>query len=591
MTEAAHIPDALIQRQALDLAGARVVWLLKRDATEPDLDAGLVPLGALTTVGIAELCARFGLRGLLRDVFLLAAAPDLSLTAAAALAAHPLSVDGRATPALAEVVLGPEAMAELGPVAHLRGAGLVVLDPGPVFAHRPLGVDAAVIHALRGVPQPSEALVPGLTPVATAAEDMAGTAALADGLRRARDTDVLIALTAGTGAMLAAAAFARHGLGCYALDPDRVDLPEDAIARAVTRDMVLLTAGLVLSAAHARLAERITAPMVLLGSAPRGLRRPVAELIQPKHPDADGLVLTPADRRDDTASATLGLTPPGTVARRRAAEGLDGLAQSITPQAGWDDLVLPEAQMAQLRLVSDYPRHAEQVLETWGFRAKSARGLGMAALFSGPSGTGKTTAAELVARNLGAGLYRVDLSAVVSKYIGETEKNIARIFDAAEGSGAVLIFDEGEALFARRTSEVKDSHDRHANVETAFLLQRLEAYCGCAIVTTNLKGSVDEAFLRRFRVAVEFPFPGADLRERIWRQVFPDAVPLGPLNFAALARLAVTGGTIRSVALTAAFLAAAQGTPVTMALIGQAVRQEYGKIGKPLSETEMRGLA
>ncbi|MCR9088150.1 MAG: ATP-binding protein [Rhodobacteraceae bacterium] len=593
MTEAAQIPPALVQRQALDHAAARVIWLIAREGPEPDLDAALAPLSALAVPGVQEVCARFGLSGLQRDLFLLAAGPELSLEAAAALAIHPLAVDGRATPSMAEAVLGPEAIDRLGPVAHLRDAGLVDLAPGPVLAHRPLSIDAAVVHALRGTPQPSEALMPALTPVAPGPENAEG-ATLATGLQRAREGDALVALDAGPGADaagLAASAFALHGLRCYALDPDRLDLGEAEIARAATRDMVLLGAGLVLPASHARLAERITAPMVLTGAAPRGCRRPVAELRLRAPATADGLLLSEADRRDETATVALGLAPEGALARRRAAEGLEGLAQPITPQAGWDDLVLPEAQMAQLRLIAEYQRHEAQVLGDWGFREQSARGLGMAALFSGPSGTGKTTAAEIVARDLGAGLYRVDLSAIVSKYIGETEKNIARIFDAAEGSGAVLIFDEGEALFAKRTSDVKDSHDRHANMETAFLLQRLEAYSGCAIVTTNLKAGIDEAFLRRLRVAVEFPFPGTELRARIWRQVFPEAVPREDLDYDALARLAIAGGTIRSVALSAAFMAAAEGTPVTMALIAQAVRQEYSKIGKPLSETELRGLA
>ncbi len=183
----------------------------------------------------------------------------------------------------------------------------------------------------------------------------------------------------------------------------------------------------------------------------------------------------------------------------------------------------------------------------------------------------------------------MDLSAVVSKYIGETEKNIARIFDAAERAGAVLIFDEGDALFGKRTSDVKDALDRHSNNETAFLLQRLEAYSGVAIVTTNLRDTIDEAFLRRFRFVVEFPFPDAAQREAIWRSVLPAAMPQEDLDFKALARLSLAGGAIRSIALTAAYMAAGSGGPVTMEHMRGAARQEYAKLGKPLAETDLKG--
>ncbi|MEM8958249.1 MAG: hypothetical protein AAGC86_10585, partial [Pseudomonadota bacterium] len=275
MTEAAQIPPALVQRQALDQAAARVIWLLSRDGPEPDLDAALTPISALALLGLQELCTRFALHGLERDLFLLAAGPELSLEAAGTLAAHPLAVEGRATPVLAEAVLGPEAVDALGLTRHLRDAGLVALAPGPVLAHRPLSVDAAVVHALRGMPQPCEALMPALTPLVPGPESEHATT-LAAALSHAREGDALIALDAGPGAdaaILAATAFALHGLRCYALDPEGADLGEDEIARAATRDMVLLGAGLVLDATEVRLAERITAPMVLTGPAPRGCRR------------------------------------------------------------------------------------------------------------------------------------------------------------------------------------------------------------------------------------------------------------------------------------------------------------------------------
>jgi SpoVK/Ycf46/Vps4 family AAA+-type ATPase len=197
-------------------------------------------------------------------------------------------------------------------------------------------------------------------------------------------------------------------------------------------------------------------------------------------------------------------------------------------------------------------------------------------------------AAEVLALELRLDLYRIDLSAVVSKYIGETEKNLRRVFDAAEEGGAILLFDEADALFGKR-SEVKDSHDRHANIEVSYLLQRMEAYRGLAILTTNLKDSLDGAFLRRLRFIVEFPFPSAAERAEIWRRVFPAATPTELLDVEKLARINLAGGSIRNVALNAAFLAAEAGEPVRMKHLLEAVRSEYAKDHKPLPEAEVRG--
>jgi SpoVK/Ycf46/Vps4 family AAA+-type ATPase len=214
--------------------------------------------------------------------------------------------------------------------------------------------------------------------------------------------------------------------------------------------------------------------------------------------------------------------------------------------------------------------------------------LGISALFTGESGTGKTMAAEVLARELGLELYRIDLSAVVSKYIGETEKNLRRVFDAAEESGAILLFDEADALFGKR-SEVKDSHDRYANIEVSYLLQRMEAYRGLAILTTNLRTALDAAFQRRLRFVVQFPFPDQEQRELIWRGVFPAATPLEGIDHGKLARLNVAGGHIRNIALNAAFSAAAEGRPVRMQYVLQAARAEAAKREQALTETETRG--
>jgi hypothetical protein len=274
--------------------------------------------------------------------------------------------------------------------------------------------------------------------------------------------------------------------------------------------------------------------------------------------------------------------------RAQARPRLDDLAQRIEPAANWDDLVLPRAQIEVLRQITASVSHRATVYETWGFASRGSRGLGVSAMFAGASGTGKTMAAEVVAGALDLDLYRIDLSQVVSKYIGETEKNLGRVFDAAEQGGVVLLFDEADALFGKRT-EVKDSHDRYANVETSYLLQRMEAYRGLAILTTNQKSALDPAFLRRIRFVVQFPFPDQAMRAEIWRRVFPDATPRDSLAHDRLARLNVAGGNIRNIALNAAFLAAAADSPVRMEHILRATRSECAKLEKSLTDAEVAG--
>jgi hypothetical protein len=264
------------------------------------------------------------------------------------------------------------------------------------------------------------------------------------------------------------------------------------------------------------------------------------------------------------------------------------LAQRVEGLVGWDDLVLPDAQMRLLREIAMNVRWRRQVYEQWGFARRSPRGLSISALFFGPSGTGKTMAAEVLARELELDLFRIDLSSVVSKYIGETEKNLRRVFDAAEAGGAVLLFDEADALFGHR-SEVRDSHDRYANIEVSYLLQRMEAYRGLAILTSNMKQALDPAFLRRIRFFVQFPFPEEGQRAEIWRRVFPAHTPTEGLSIDTLARLSLAGGSIQNVALAAAFLAADEGVPVRMSHLLSAVRTECQKLERPLTDAEIGG--
>ncbi len=274
--------------------------------------------------------------------------------------------------------------------------------------------------------------------------------------------------------------------------------------------------------------------------------------------------------------------------RTQARPQLEGLAQRIETSATWDDLVLPEQQSQVLTDIATHLRHKAKVYQEWGFASKGSRGLGIAALFYGDSGTGKTMAAEVLANEFHLDLYRIDLSAVVSKYIGETEKNLGRIFAAAESGGVILLFDEADALFGKRT-EVQDSHDRHANVEVSYLLQRMEAYQGLAILTTNLKNTLDSAFLRRIRFMVAFPFPEAPSRTKIWQRIFPSQTPTQGLDYQLLGQLKVAGGNIRNIALNAAFIAADENEPVMMKHILQAAEREYLKLKRLLTDEETRG--
>ncbi|MGH8082528.1 MAG: ATP-binding protein, partial [Lysobacter sp.] len=266
---------------------------------------------------------------------------------------------------------------------------------------------------------------------------------------------------------------------------------------------------------------------------------------------------------------------------------LESLAQRLQPKAHWQDLVLADESLGLLRQIAAQVHQRHRVYQQWGYAGRLNRGMGINALFTGESGTGKTMAAEVIANELRLHLFRIDLSSVVSKYIGETEKNLRRLFDAAERGGAILFFDEADALFGKR-SEVKDSHDRYANIEINYLLQRMEAFSGLAILATNMKASMDAAFMRRLRFVVNFQFPGPEERKRMWRNAFPAEVPLEDLDYDWLARFNLSGGNIHGVALNAAFSAAADDGAVDMPRLLGMVRTELRKLGKPLNEAEFR---
>ncbi len=319
---------------------------------------------------------------------------------------------------------------------------------------------------------------------------------------------------------------------------------------------------------------------------------------------ADSFRFTPGQIRDAVASArnlarwrdpercAVAQDDLQQACRLQSNRKLTALAQRINPRHRWDDLVLPADRLAQLRELCNQIKYRGRVYDDWGFDAKLSLGKGLNALFTGPSGTGKTMAAEVIAGALGLDLYKIDLSSLVSKYIGETEKHLARLFAEAETSHGILFFDEADALFGKRT-EVRDAHDRYANLETNYLLQRLEAFDGVVILATNFRKNMDDAFVRRLHFAVEFPFPGARDRQRIWRRIWPEATPRAPdldLDFLA-SRFEIAGGNIRNIALAAAFLAADQGGMVTMAHCLHAVRREFQKMGKVMSESEFGDCA
>ncbi|MGV9757227.1 ATP-binding protein [Streptomyces bangladeshensis] len=276
-----------------------------------------------------------------------------------------------------------------------------------------------------------------------------------------------------------------------------------------------------------------------------------------------------------------------TAVRAQNGAGLDRLARRVEPAVGWDDLVLPPLTHRRLRELALRARHREQVLGQWGMRPGGGRGRGVIALFAGGSGTGKTMSAEVVAADLGMDLYVVDLSTVVDKYVGETEKNLERIFTEASAVNAVLLFDEADAIFGKR-SEVKDAHDRHANIESAYLLQRMESFDGIAVLTTNLRANLDEAFTRRLDVVADFPVPDATQRRALWERCLGDRLPrAGDLDLGFCAdRFELAGGSIRACAVTAAYLAAESGEPLTMRQVVTAVAQEYRKLGRLVLESE-----
>jgi hypothetical protein len=596
-----------------------------------------------TPPALAELARRFGLGAFERDLLLLCAAVerDDGLAQRAARARGAAAQPSTATlPGfdLAEQVLAGAERIALSPSAGLRHWRLLEpvpgAAPGPVW-RSPLAVDERVHFYLDGHNAPDARLDGLLRPLpdrsgAVAAEALTRIAN-AWGTARAPGQCPVVEITgSGDRPLLAAAACAALGLQCWVLvatDIPATAAEREALARLWEREAMLLDAALLIDAddlpadAAPRLAallQSLEAP-VFVSRRTRGTptgrawmhceaegRLPADELqrwrgaLGPLATALNGSVERTAlqFRLDDTglaAAAASARAQPSVAdaaqalwdsARVQARGALGTLAERIEGRARWHDLVLPPAQTAVLHSIATHVRERDRVYRDWGFAAQSSRGLGIAALFSGGSGTGKTLAAEVLAHELRLDLYRVDLARLVSKYIGETEKNLARVFDAAEASGAIVLFDEADALFGKR-SEVRDSHDRYANIEVSYLLQRIESHRGLCILTTNLKQALDGAFARRIRFIVQFPFPDAAARHDIWAQVFPPQLPREGLDCHKLARLHLAGGHIRNIALNAAFIAAGEGDVLRMAHLRSAAEAEYNKLEKPLPRVDV----
>ncbi len=607
---------------------------------------GLSPHGALE-----KLCTTFGLSDFERDVLLLCVGMELDASWAS-LCAIAQGVQERVYPtfSLALTILPNPEWSALTPNAPLRRWRLLEVGSGNALTTAPLRIDEQILHYIAGVQHLDERLMGIVEPVAAVNILVPSHHQLAQRLAQtwveASQEAVLpiICLCGDDVASMQAIALK----ACELLEMNLNAIFASTVPTGINelnnlmrlweREAVLSNSVLLLEwdetdageglreSAIATMVERIRSPLVIISRDRRKQRqRPLIAIEVPKATpneqraiwqaalgdaaislnghvetlvshftlsattiyaacaEAKGKLATQAEAEDSPIHNQLWDT-----CRIQARSRLNDLAQPIIPGASWDELVLPETQRQVLRDIAAHVRQRAKVYESWGFAGKGGRGLGISALFAGASGTGKTMAAEVIAGELRLDLYRIDLSSVISKYIGETEKNLRRVFDAAEAGGAILLFDEADALFGKR-SEVKDSHDRHANIEVSYLLQRMESYRGLAILTTNLKGSLDQAFLRRIRFIVQFSFPDANQRAEIWQRIFPSKTPTQGLEARKLAQLNVAGGNIRNIALNAAFIAADAGEPVGMKHVLQAAKSEYVKLERPLTDTEVKG--
>jgi len=595
---------------------------------------------------LERLCTAFSLSPFERDILLLCAGMELDSTFA------PLCASAQGDPlktyptfSLALAALSSPHWSALTPAATLRRWRLIEVGSGSVLTLSPLRIDERVLHYLAGVQHLDERLVGIVEPLHISGELVSSHRNVVERLTRiwSNTTGTLpIVQLCGSEAVskrtIAAEACKSLGLNlgvisAAAVPPSPGEI--DSLIRLWEREAVLSssallvdcdemdTADVVRERAITQLIERTNGAIIITSNERRRTWQRLMITFDISKPTAgeqraiwQGALGTAASNLNGNMDALVSQFNLSTktihntcvealgnclisndkdlgnmlwdACRAQARPRLDDLAQRIEPVVAWDDLVLPEPQRQILREIAVHVRKRSKVYEDWGFATKGSCGLGISVLFTGASGTGKTMAAEVLANELHLDLYRIDLSQVVSKYIGVTEKNLRRVFDAAEEGGAILLFDEADALFGKR-SEVKDSHDRYANIEVSYLLQRMEAYRGLAILTTNMKNALDPAFLRRIRFIVQFPFPDNAQRAEIWRHIFPSSLPTGNIDVNKLSKLNIAGGNIRNIALNAAFLAANAGEPMHMTHLLRATRGEYSKLEKPLTDAEIGG--
>jgi hypothetical protein len=629
-----------------------LAWLRERlapDAPDPDaagawwesppLDGSSPPLGDAEVAPALELLGdRLGLSRFERLVLLLVAATELDPGIASLCAqARGSAGAGYPTLALALALLPQPAWDVVSPQRPLRYWRLLELDEpraGALTATR-LRIDERITSFIKGLNILDDRLDHLIKPVA---DELTGplpvshqgtleqiVLALTEESRDERPP-VIELVGADPAVRRGLATRAAHAVGqeLYELAPERVPVGAAELGdltRLWERETLLLPVLLYVDVAQIRSEETggVTALVedvrsrVLLGCRePWALDRRRLRVVDTARPTAEEQEGLWHDLlgADDGAPARLaaefdlnqtvigdiarqvqhsGRGPAGlwSACRSHARPRLDTLARRVEPTASWDDLVLPAPELELLHHIVDQVRGRSKVLRSWGLADRIKRGSAITALFAGASGTGKTMAAEVIGNELGLDMYRIDLAGVVSKYIGETERNLRRVFDAAEEGGALLLFDEADALFGKR-SEVKDSHDRYANIEVSYLLARLEDYRGIAILASNQRHAIDDAFLRRLRFVVAFPFPAPAERALLWARAFPPRAPVAALDVARLAQLAASGGMIRNIALNAAFCAAGRGGSVTMDLVLEMARVEFRKLELPVNDAEFR---
>jgi len=635
-------------RLRLDRQSRRVAGEPEPAAAAAQLDAALAVMQTAADAAMPPaaivLARRLGLSAFDLDTLMLCVAQELDTTVRARCAAAQGDPQ-RAYPsfALALAMADQPAWDVLSPAAPLRYWRLIeISQPGAQpLTSAALRADERIVNYLKGLNELDDRLAALVEPLARVdasvlpASQLALADRIADELSTARASAKPLPTVRITGSdrssKLDVAGAVAAGLGAHAYRLAAEYLPAQGtelehLARLWHRDCLLLPLALVIDmhgapegagGAVVRFIAR-SSGILLVDEAPGRsvpLDRAIPVAIERPSPAEQREAWTellgePAAAGSLAAQFSLGLGEIRSVAARVPAEGepsvrlaalwnecrrrtrpaIESLAQPIDAKATFDDIVLPPAEMVLLRRITEQVAARARVYDDWGFRERMNRGMGISALFAGESGTGKTMAAEVIANALHLDLFRIDLSAVVSKYIGETEKNLRQLFDAAEKGGAILFFDEADALFGKR-SEVRDSHDRYANIEINYLLQRMEGYSGLAILATNMKSALDVAFMRRLRFVVDFHFPDPAERREMWCKALPDGVPREAIDLDWLARLHLTGGNIHSIALNAAFMAAQADTAVTMPLLLDAARQVLRKLDQPVHEADFRWAA